>query len=150
LSLVTTREREHLYTKKEVQKARDAREFLKNAGYPSECEAIHMIRDGNIENIPISVEDIKNSFDIYGAPPVEMIRGKMTKKKAIQRDEVDIGLKEERKIQTLTSDVMYVNDEPFLVSISSPMELVITAYLVSQSKPKLGEALQLHINLLRS
>jgi hypothetical protein len=68
LSLVTTREREHLYTKKEVQKARDAREFLKNAGYPSECEAIHMIRDGNIENIPISVEDIKNSFDIYGAP----------------------------------------------------------------------------------
>jgi hypothetical protein len=149
LSLMTTREKEHLYTKKEVQKARDAREFLKNAGFPSEREAIHMIRDGNIENVPVSVEDIKNSFDIYGAP-VEMIRGKTTSRKAPNRDVVDIGLKEERKIQALTSDIMYVKDETFLVSIASPLELVITSHAVSQSKPKLGEGLQSHINLLRS
>ena len=60
LLLMTMQDKEHLYTKKEVQKARDAKEFLKNAGYPSEREAIHMIRDGNIDNIPVSIEDIKN------------------------------------------------------------------------------------------
>eukprot|EP00557_Chaetoceros_sp_GSL56_P005694 CAMPEP_0176500028 /NCGR_PEP_ID=MMETSP0200_2-20121128/13286_1 /TAXON_ID=947934 /ORGANISM="Chaetoceros sp., Strain GSL56" /LENGTH=1532 /DNA_ID=CAMNT_0017898575 /DNA_START=170 /DNA_END=4768 /DNA_ORIENTATION=+ len=149
MSLVTTKEKEHLYTKKQVQKARDAREFLKRAGYPSEREAIHMVRDGNIENVPVSVEDIKNSFDIYG-PPVEMIRGKMTNKKAPMRDDVDVGIKEERKIQVLTSDVMFVNEETFLVSIATPLELLITSHVTSQSKPKLGESLQSHINLLRS
>jgi hypothetical protein len=46
VSLMMTKENKHLYTKKEVQKARDARECLKRAGYPSEQEAIHMIRYG--------------------------------------------------------------------------------------------------------
>lgn len=149
ISLVTTKENEHLYTKKEVQKAKDAREFLRKAGYPSEQEAIHIIRDGNVENIPVSVEDVKNCFDIYG-PPVEMVRGKMTSKKAPVRDEIDIGIKEERKIQAFTSDVMFVNSETFLVSIASPLELIVSSYIVSQSKPRLGEALQSQINLLRS
>jgi hypothetical protein len=79
-----------------------------------------------------------------------MIRGKMTNKKAPVQDEVDIGIKEERKIQTMTSDIMHMNEEMFLVSIASPLELVITSHTVSQSKGKLGEGLQSHINLLRS
>jgi hypothetical protein len=55
LSLVTTtRDREHLYTKKELKGANQAKEFLKNAGFPSENEAIHLIRDGNIQNVPVS------------------------------------------------------------------------------------------------
>jgi len=150
LSLMTTKEKEHMYTKKEVAQARKAREFLKNAGYPSEAEAIHLIRDGNLENVPVTVQDVKNCFDIYG-PPVEMVRGKMTDSKKIPcRDKSDPGIKEERKIQKMTSDVMHVNEEAFLVSVASPLELTISSHLTSQSKSKLGEALQAQLNLLRS
>jgi hypothetical protein len=150
MSLATTaREREHLYTSKELRKAKEAKEFLKNAGFPSENEAIHLIRDGNLENVPVSVQDIKNCFDIYG-PPVEMLRGKMTKKKASISNDIDMGIKEERKIQTMCSDIMYVYEETFLISVASPLEITLSSFVTSQSKNKLGEALQSQINLLRS
>jgi hypothetical protein len=34
---------------KELRKANEAREFLRNADFPSENEAIHLIRDGNLK-----------------------------------------------------------------------------------------------------
>jgi hypothetical protein len=148
VSLVTTTsDCEHLYTSKELRKAKEAREFLKNAGFPSENEVIHLIRDGNI--VPVSVQDIKKCFDIYG-PPVAMIRGKMSSRKVNVTDSVDVGIKEERKIQTMCSDIMYVNEETFLISVASLLEIMLSSYLISQSKNKLGEALQAQINLLRS
>lgn len=151
MSLVTTVEdRKHLYTKKELKKAEQAKEFLKNAGFPSESEAIHLVRDGNIENLPVSVQDVKNCFDIYG-PPVEMVRGKMTSKKSKGPTiSVDEGIREERKVQTMCSDVMFVNEEAFLVSVASPLEITLSSSITSQRKAKLGEALQAQINLLRS
>lgn len=147
LSLVTTtRDREHLYTKKELKGANQAKEFLKNAGFPSENEAIHLIRDGNIQNVPVSVQDVKNCFDIYG-PPVAMVRGKTTRKKDNVNDHVDVGIKEERKIQTMASDIMNVNEESFLISVASPLEITIASHVVNQTKTKLGEAVQAQINL---
>jgi hypothetical protein len=79
-----------------------------------------------------------------------MIQGKMTSKKAPSRDSIDLGIKEERKMQTLTTDVMHVSGVDFLVLIASQLELVISSHLMSQSKPKLGDSLQSHINLLQS
>ena len=80
LTLMTTKEREHLYSKREVRNALEAKEFIKNAGYPSLKEALHMARDGNLVGIPHSAEDINRLYDIYG-PPVESIHGKMVNKK---------------------------------------------------------------------
>jgi len=54
-----------------------------------------MLRDGNINNIPVEVSDIKTYFDIYGSP-VEAIRGKITALKSVnQRDNYDAGIKEQ-------------------------------------------------------
>jgi Reverse transcriptase (RNA-dependent DNA polymerase). len=150
LNLLTVEEREHMYTRKEVERAHEAKEFIKNAGYPSRNEAIHLIRDGNLNNVPIAVEDVNRYYDIYG-PMVEMVRGKTTKRKVkFIRDEPDMGIKEQRKMQRLTSDVMFVKQVPFLVSIASPLELTISSTLTSQKLGSLGQALQVQINLLRS
>ena len=149
ICMMTVAEKEHMYTKKEVERAKKAGEFVKNAGFPSEGEAVNLVRDGNVENVPVSVEDIRAFYDIYGVP-VATIRGKMTKKKCAAREEIDLNAKEERKIQVLTTDVMSINGELFLISIASPLELTMSTHLTSQSKPRLGEGLQAHINLLRS
>jgi hypothetical protein len=55
-----------------------------------------MIRDGNIENVPISVEDVRTFYEIYGKPK-EAVRGKTTKKKRAARVEFDLEAKEQRK-----------------------------------------------------
>ena len=150
LSLLTVEEKEHMYTRKEIKHALQAKEFIKNAGYPSRNEAIHLIRDGNINNVPVGVDDVNRYYDIYG-PMVEQVRGKSTTKKVrFIGDETDSGLKEQRKIQKLTSDVMYLMKLPFLVSIASPLELMISSTLASQTMTSLGQALQVQINLLRS
>lgn len=59
LMLMTVVEREALYTKKEIRKAREAREFLKVMGYPSEKEAVCLVQDGNVVNIPHTAEDVR-------------------------------------------------------------------------------------------
>jgi hypothetical protein len=75
----TVREMESLYTKAEVARAKVAYELLKNMGYPSLEEFIHLMEDGNIHELPgISRADICRAFEIYGLP-VEYVRGKMTR-----------------------------------------------------------------------
>jgi hypothetical protein len=75
LSLMTTEDRERMYMRNQVQKALEAGEFLRVLGYPTEKEAINFVRDGNVINIPHSMDDVKRFFDIYG-PQVPAIRGK--------------------------------------------------------------------------
>ena len=98
LSFLTVVEKEHMYTRNERRKALQAGEFVMNAGFPSKVEAIKMIRDGNIENIPHSVQDIKAFYDIYGPLP-SVIRGKTIDKLARTTNQIDEGTKEQRKVQ---------------------------------------------------
>ncbi len=79
LSLMTEDEREHLYTKKEVKIALEAKELIKNVRYPSLKEAVHLAQDGNIVGMP-QTANITRNCDIYG-PPVEASRGMTTNKK---------------------------------------------------------------------
>jgi hypothetical protein len=44
----TVQENESLYSVEQVQRAKLAHEFVRNCGYPSPAEAVHIIRDGNV------------------------------------------------------------------------------------------------------
>ena len=69
------------YTKAEEARARQAYELLRTCGYPSIQEAIHIIQDGNITDMPtLTVEDLRRAYEIFGTPPA-YVRGKMTKKR---------------------------------------------------------------------
>ncbi|MFN9982427.1 MAG: hypothetical protein ACK53Y_21045, partial [bacterium] len=57
LSLLTVKDKEDLYTKREVTRALEAGEFLKSMGYPTKQEALGIVRDGNVKNIPYTAED---------------------------------------------------------------------------------------------
>ena len=59
LSLMTASDRESMYTRKEVCKALEAGEFLKSLRYPTEREAISIVRDGNVLNIPYRVDVVR-------------------------------------------------------------------------------------------
>ena len=76
----TIQENERLYTKEEVSRAKLAYEFVRNSGYPSLGEVVHLITDGNIRNIPKLIPvDVERAYKIYGSHP-EYLRGQMVKK----------------------------------------------------------------------
>ena len=148
VNLTTVTDRENLYTSKEINLAKEAWDFVKNAGYPSLKETIHMVNDGNVVGIQLSTKDVYRAYDIYGIPPAA-IRGKQTKHK-ITRTEVDETLREQRTEQVLTTDVMKVCNQPYLISICEPLQLTITSNLQSEDAEQLGKALQVQFSLLRS
>jgi hypothetical protein len=65
----TVEENEEIYTRSEVQKAKEAYEFLKCSGYPSP----------EVFGLPdLARQDIIRAYDIYGIP-VPYVRGKQTR-----------------------------------------------------------------------
>jgi hypothetical protein len=149
LSLLTVEEKEALYTRREVRKALEAGEFLRSLGYPTQKEALAIVRDGNIINIPYSAEDVKRFFDIYGAQ-VPGIRGRTVKKRVRPKTSEDRGAQLQITNQEMTADIMHVAGQKALVSVSKPLGITLAQPVASQTKEALGKALQAHINTLRS
>jgi len=146
---MTTEEREALFDKSTVKRTQEAGTFIINAGYPSEHVAIDLVRNGNINNVPFDVQDVKNYFEIYGTP-VAAIRGKTTENKSItKRDNYDSGLREQITIQEQISDVMHVAGRKFLVSMMSPLQIVLAVPITVMRREALGKSLQSHVDLVR-
>ncbi len=58
-----------VYTKAEEERAKRAYELVRNSGYPSYQEAIHLVEDGNIAQLPeLTAEDVRRAYDLYGNP----------------------------------------------------------------------------------
>jgi hypothetical protein len=88
---MTIAEKKLQYSVAEVKRAEAVHELLKNAGYPSAGELIHLVGDGNILDMPaLSRADIIRAYDIFGQPP-EYLRGKLTKEK-VSRETFDEAL----------------------------------------------------------
>ena len=78
------------------------------------------------------------------------IRGRTTQDRhKTAREDFDFGLKEQITIQEMVVDIMHVAGVKFMVSLSSPFQIVLMVPTPSLSKLALGRALQQHIDLLR-
>jgi hypothetical protein len=108
-----------------------------------------MVRDGNVLNIPHSVDDVHWLYDIYG-PQVEGLQGRTTHNHATRKSTADPSARIERTNQELTMDVMHIKGVKFLVSISSPLELLMICHVKALDKESIGVGVQSHILLLRS
>jgi hypothetical protein len=97
-----------------------------------------------------SANDIQRYFDVYGRQ-VEAVQGKTTKQHVKQIDRGDRQAKQQRTMQVLTSDIMHVGTEKFLISVSSPLELIIALHLAGGlAKNVCGKAMQAQFELLCS
>lgn len=147
--LVTTVEQnEAKYTQSEVRRAKEAREFVTAAGYISADRAIRDVHDGNIINIPLTGDDIKRAFDIYG-PIAESVRGESVSRQ-MKFTPVDKTLILARTAQHMFCDVMAVMGQKFMFSIVMPMNLVITSKAHSEKAKELGACVQDAISILQA
>jgi hypothetical protein len=151
LSLMTVSYKENLCTRKEVRRALEAGEFLKALGYPSERDALEVLYAGNVrKSLTVRMTLRASSFYTIDGPQVEAIRGMTTKrhvKGSVVRDE---GAKMQVTNQDLTMDVMHVAGEKFLISICSPLGLLLVCHLKTETLQELGHGAQKHLNTLKS
>jgi hypothetical protein len=142
-------ENEQLYTRAKIKNAKEAYDFLKNSGYPSQEEAIHILQDGNIFGLPhFTRQDIQRAYDIYGIP-LEYVHGKMTAR-LVGPTPVDHTAVMKEKLQVMYMDVMHIDGQKFLISVVEPLQLTIQAHIQNETASQLGLGIQGHLGVLRS
>jgi len=129
------------FTKKQVQRATLARRIMGMIGAPTEHEYQGLVRQIFLQDCPITPSDIANAHKIFG-PDLANIRGKMVHRKPehVSKEIVDIPrqILSNQKHVTLLADVMFVNQVPFLVSLSRNINLMTIEYVPRCSASKLG------------
>jgi len=138
-----------VYTKEELRRAREVYELVKNSGYPSPNEALHLLTDGNIQGLPaLAAADLERAFKVYGIHP-EYVRGQLTKKK-VSRAQVDLGPRSTDKNIRMFADIMHLEGNMFLVTVTDPLNLTMQCYIENEGRMALGMALQGQLALLKS
>jgi hypothetical protein len=136
------------YTKREVQLAKDARTIMERLGNPSKADMIAMIQGNSISNLPITSSDVTRCFDIFGQS-LAALRGKTTIRPAVEVV-ADPPTAEGTKI-SLHVDIMFVEGDPYLITVSQPMSNVIVSWLGGKrTAAPVGRALASQINVYRA
>jgi len=145
----TVHENALVYTKEELRRAKEDYEQVRNSGYPSPNEALHLFTDGNIRGLPaLTATDLECAFKVYGIHP-EYVRGQLTKKK-VSRVQVDLRLRSTDKNQCMYADVMHLEGNMFLVTVADPLNLTMQCFIENEGRMALRMALQGQLALLKS
>ena len=111
------------FTNRERQDAEAAKELSKLLGHPNPRSLIEMINNGSIVNCPVTAKDVARAYKIFG-PDLASLRGK-TRKSKMPRDNVEYLPREISSDLTLNVDLMFVNTNAFLISVSTPLGLTM-------------------------
>ena len=114
-------------------------------GAPTERDYQGLVRQNLLQDCPITPSDIANAHTIFG-PDLANIRGKTVRRRPehVSTDLVEIPqqiLSNQHNV-TLSADVMFVNQVPFLVSSSRNINLTTIEFVPRCSASKLGFLLQ--------
>jgi hypothetical protein len=140
-------------TDREFERAKAARRALGLVGYPSPRDFKNMVRSNMIKNCSVTSNDIDNAHTLFG-DDIATLRGKTVRNtpEAVVADYVEI-LKEildMNKAVTIAANVMFVNELPFVVTISPKIKFTTTEYVPSQSQPNLVKSLIKIVSLYKT
>ena len=101
-------------------------------GAPTEREYQGLVRHNFLQDCPITPSDIANAHNFFG-PDLANIRGKTVRRKpehvSMEMVEIPQHILSNQQHVTLSADVMFVNQVPFLVSSSRNINLTTIAYV---------------------
>jgi hypothetical protein len=133
------------FTKKQIQRAREACCIMLMTGIPTEHGFKCMVRLNQLQDCPITHKDIKIAHAIYGCD-LAYTRGKTVwhKPDCVETNYVKIpmDLSSFHKKVTLVEDVFFFNSVPFLILASRNINLITIEHAPKQTASKLGHLLQ--------
>ena len=144
----TMRENFEGFTKRELKRAILARQKQQQVGIPSEAEFARMVSGNHVKNATFTVQDISNARAIYG-PLLENTRGKTVRRKPerVEVMRVDHDFHKINRFVTLTADVMFVNGNKFLVTLSRRIRLFTAEFILTSTAAQLSSSIKKIVNL---
>jgi hypothetical protein len=139
---------ESMYPKREVAAAKQARELSKLLGYPSPSDLQSMLHKGGLNNSPVTAVDVQRAQKIYG-PEVAALKGKTRLSSPTRVTPVPLPRYVTTEI-TLLSDLMFVEGDCSLVSVASPLGLLMATHVADKNLPTLRAALDQQIRECRA
>ena len=121
-AMVTTVEQNlRAFTKREIERARAARELMARMGFPSVGMAMSIVNTGS--NFDISSRDFQVAEAIWGRNMASM-NGKTTKRATVVAD-IMIKAKIVQKDQVLVIDIMFIDKIAILIGVATPLGLTM-------------------------
>ena len=156
LMVQTVREKYAGYTRREVERAIQARKLQARAGHPSEAvfkkEVSRKSESSLFRDCPVTVTDISNAHAIFG-PSKPCRQGKWVRPKPdrVEPDYVSIPAEivEINKQLVLVADVMFVNGLPFFLTMSRKIRFLTVQYVPHRTAAELANVIKQVIKLYR-
>ena len=121
-----------VYTPREIAGAKQARELYEHLIYPSVKDFYHIIQTGGIKDCPVTLEDAKRSFKIFG-PHVMKGKGNAVRKTNKFRQSNIVAMPREllkaHKEVTLCIDMFFINKLVFLITYSNKICYTTTTHV---------------------
>ncbi len=136
----TVEEIKRNFTKKELEKADEARRLYVIVGRPSRKQLEEIIKSRKIINNMIMVQDYRNALQIYGID-LGVLKGKTVRAKP---NEMKVQFFEgpNPKNIILSIDIMYVSGLTFLITVSRNIIFITGTILLNRKKDTIMGAIQ--------
>ena len=142
--LETVEDNSRHYTARQLSRAKAARALYHALGTPTINDYKAIIRMNAIKNCPITMEDIDIAETVYG-PDIGSIKGKTVRHKPapVVKDFINIPKELITKHQdiTLCIDIMFINEMPFLSTISRHLKYRTIQWLETRTAASYRSAL---------
>ena len=133
-----------LFTKRQVEGAERAKQLYEVIGFPSWQDLKTVVRMNQIKNCPITLEDIKVCEKIFGLN-IAALKGKTTRSKppVVVNDWVEVPreLKLAHQGIILCADILFIEEIPFLMTVSKHLKFITIRFLPNQKKDTIAKAL---------
>jgi hypothetical protein len=151
--LVTTVEdNKKKFSAYDYSRALQARELQAKIGRPNTAHFKQIIKNKGIPNCPITVQDINHAEFIWG-PDLGSLKGKTVRRQPpsvhTQSTSIPLQIMQTYRDVTLSTDVMYVQKIPFLMTISRHIKFGSAGKLDSMESKQLVKHFKVIINLYK-
>ena len=131
VAVQTVQENERRFSKRDVEAAKAARELSKRLGYPAKADLQRMLTQGVLNNSPVSARDVERAHEIYG-PEVAVQKGKTRLGKPTAVPTVPLPKYVFVELDMFV-DIMHVEGERFLLSVTLPLGLLMVAPIADKT-----------------
>ena len=124
------------FTRREVQRSTLARRFQASLGFPP----VPALNAGTFINCDILPAHVRRATTIWG-PSTAALRGRTTRQRPLPSPQAPPTYRSHIQ-QHMHCDIMYVNKQAYVVSITQPVGLILVASVDQVSAPPLRQALR--------
>ena len=129
----TVQENKEDYTKQQIKGAKQARQLYAKLGYPSIKDFRWIIRSNQIQDCPVTTEDVETARKIWGKS-IAALKGKTTRSKTthIAADFVRVpkNILELHQQVYMTFDIFFINQISFFLTLSRKICFTMVKHLM--------------------